>query len=139
MTDSTIPTPKMSNSVYDTLKWIAQILLPALGALYFSLGEIWGLPKVTEVVGTIAVVDTFLGVLLGLSTAKYNRSDARFDGKIELSEREDGGTTASMVLKDDPEVALEKNELNFKVDKEAVDIPVNIVKPRNSRGQFSSE
>lgn len=64
---------RLSNNAYDILKWIAQILLPALGTLYFALSKIWGLPWSTEVVGTIAAVDTFLGALLGISTAEYNR------------------------------------------------------------------
>lgn len=62
----------LTNKTYDVLKWIAQIVLPALGALYFGLSQIWGLPFGEEVVGTIAVVDTFLGALLGISTAQYN-------------------------------------------------------------------
>ena len=65
---------KLSNKTYDALKYIAQIVLPALGALYFGLAKIWGLPYGTEIVGTIAVVDTFLGTLLGLSTKSYNKS-----------------------------------------------------------------
>ena len=65
---------KLSNKTYDILKYIAQIVLPALGALYFGLAKIWGLPYGTEIVGTIAVVDTFLGTLLGLSTKSYNKS-----------------------------------------------------------------
>lgn len=64
---------RLSNNAYDILKWIAQILLPALGTLYFALSKIWGLPWSTEVVGTIAAVDTFLGAVLGISTAEYNR------------------------------------------------------------------
>lgn len=64
---------RLSNNTYDILKWIAQILLPALGTLYFALSKIWGLPWSTEVVGTIAAVDTFLGALLGISSAEYNR------------------------------------------------------------------
>lgn len=63
---------KMSNKVYDILKWIAQILLPALGTLYFALSTIWGLPYAGEIVGTITAVDTFLGVILGISSKKYN-------------------------------------------------------------------
>lgn len=65
----------LSNKTYDVLKWIAQIVLPALGALYFGLSSIWGLPYGEEVVGTIAVIDTFLGALLGISTAQYNKSN----------------------------------------------------------------
>lgn len=64
---------KMSNKTYDILKWIAQTLLPALGTLYFALSKICGLPFATEVVGIIAAVDTFLGAVLGISTANYNK------------------------------------------------------------------
>ncbi len=62
---------KLSNKVYDVLKWIALILLPALGALYFALAKIWGFPHATEIVGTIAAIDTFLGALLGISSHTY--------------------------------------------------------------------
>ena len=64
---------KLSNKVYDILKFIAQILLPALGTLYFAVGSIWGFPYVEQIVGTITAVDTFLGALLGISTYQYNK------------------------------------------------------------------
>lgn len=67
---------KMSNAVYDCLKWIAQILLPALGALYFGLAGIWGFPFAEEIVGTLAVIDTFLGVILGISSMNYNKEQS---------------------------------------------------------------
>lgn len=67
---------KMSNRVYDVLKWIALYLLPALGTLYFALAGIWAFPYGEEVVGTITALDTFLGVLLGISTAQYNKGNA---------------------------------------------------------------
>lgn len=67
-----------TNRQYDILKWIAQILLPALGTLYFALSQIWGLPYGEEIVGTITAVDAFLGALLGLSSAKY-REDGDFE------------------------------------------------------------
>ena len=63
----------MSNKTYDILKWVAQILLPALGALYFALAKIWGLPYSNEVVGTITAIDAFLGALLGISTIQYKK------------------------------------------------------------------
>ena len=63
---------KMSNKMYDVLKYIALIFLPALGALYFALAKIWGFPYATEIVGTISAVDAFLGALLQISTNKYN-------------------------------------------------------------------
>lgn len=62
---------KLSNQTYDVLKWIAQILLPASGTLYFALSQIWHLPLGEEVVGTITAVDAFLGALLGISSKKY--------------------------------------------------------------------
>ena len=64
---------KMSNKVYDVLKWIAMYLLPALGTLYFALSGIWGLPYGEEIVGTVTAIDTCLGVMLGISSAKYNK------------------------------------------------------------------
>lgn len=63
---------KMTNKVYDVLKYIAQIVLPALGALYFALAKIWNFPYGTEIVGTISAVDAFLGALLKISTDQYN-------------------------------------------------------------------
>lgn len=65
---------KLNNKTYDVLKWIAQILLPALGTLYFALSKVWGLPYDTEVVGTITAIDAFLGAVLGISTSQYNKS-----------------------------------------------------------------
>lgn len=62
----------MTNKTYDILKWIAQLLLPALGTLYFALASIWGLPYGEQIVGTITAIDAFLGAILGISTAKYN-------------------------------------------------------------------
>lgn len=62
---------KLSNKTYDLLKWVAQIALPALGTLYAGLAVIWGFPYGEEIVGTILAVDTFLGALLGISSAKY--------------------------------------------------------------------
>ena len=63
----------MSNKVYDVLKFIALIVLPALGTLYFALASIWGFPYGEEIVGTLTAVDTFLGALLGISTNQYNK------------------------------------------------------------------
>lgn len=66
---------KISNKVYDVLKWIAQYLLPAIGTLYFALAGIWNLPYGEQVVGTITAIDTFLGVVLGIASNTYNKKD----------------------------------------------------------------
>lgn len=62
---------KITNKTYDILKWVAQYLLPALGTLYFTLASIWGLPYGEQIVGSIAAIDTFLGIILGMSSSKY--------------------------------------------------------------------
>lgn len=62
---------KLSDKWYQILKYIAQIALPALGAFYFAISQIWGLPYGEQIVGTIAALDTLLGVLLGISTYNY--------------------------------------------------------------------
>lgn len=66
---------KLNNKMYDILKWIAILFLPALGTLYFSLAGIWGLPYGEQIVGTITAIDTFLGVILGVSTVQYNKTN----------------------------------------------------------------
>ena len=65
---------KMSDKTYDILKYIAQIVLPALGTLYFALAKIWQFPYGSEIVGTITAVDAFLGALLKISTDQYYNS-----------------------------------------------------------------
>jgi len=62
----------MSNKTYDILKWIAQLLLPAIATLYVALAEVWGLPLAKEVAGTISAVDVFLGAVLKVSSDRYN-------------------------------------------------------------------
>jgi len=64
---------KMDNKVYDVLKYIAQIVLPAIATFYFALSQIWGLPYGEEIVGTISAIDVLLGALLGISTMQYNK------------------------------------------------------------------
>lgn len=66
---------KINDKTYNTLKWIALILLPGIGTLYFTLAGIWGLPYGEQIVGTITAVDTFLGVILGISTVQYNKAN----------------------------------------------------------------
>lgn len=72
---------QFSDKAYDTIKWIAQLVLPAAGTLYFALSQIWGFPYGEEIVGTITAVDVFLGALIGISTVQYNKSVS--DGKTE--------------------------------------------------------
>ena len=65
----------MSNRTYDILKYIAQIVLPAVGTLYFALAGIWGFPYGEQIVGTITAVDTFMGVVLKISSDNYYKTN----------------------------------------------------------------
>ena len=64
---------KLSNSVYDFLKVLCTILLPACGTLYFALSKIWGLPLAEEIVGTLSAIAVFIGAIIGISSAQYNK------------------------------------------------------------------
>lgn len=66
---------KMPNKVYDVLKWIAMVVLPALGTLYFALSGIWGFPYGEQVVGTLVAVETFIGTVLQISNAQYKKTN----------------------------------------------------------------
>jgi hypothetical protein len=68
---------KMSNKIYDTLKWIAEIALPAIVALYTGIANVWGLPYAPEVATTVATIDAFLGALLLTSNAKYKKENTQ--------------------------------------------------------------
>lgn len=65
---------KLNDKVYDILKWVVIIVLPALATLYAALASVWGWPYSQEVVTTITAVDTFLGAVLCISTVQYNKS-----------------------------------------------------------------
>lgn len=66
---------QIPDKVYDILKWVALIVLPAIATLYGVLASIWGLPYGDQIVATITVIDTFMGALLGVSTYKYNKAN----------------------------------------------------------------
>ena len=102
---------KISNKVYDILKWIAQYLLPAFGALYFALSTIWGFPYGTEVVGTISAIDIFLGAVLGISSRNYQG-----DGTLEIDQTGDDKDTYRLMLNNSVENLTNKTNVMFKVN-----------------------
>ena len=67
---------KLDDRIYNVLKYICQIALPAIGGLYFALSQIWGLPYGEQVVGTISAITACLGILLGISTYQYNKGNS---------------------------------------------------------------
>ena len=107
----------MGDRTYQTMKHLTQVVLPALGTFYFALTQIWNLPLGLEVVGTITAICTFLGISLGISTYSYNKSDAKYDGRIVVHE-DDHRKNYQLVLKNDPDTLDQFKEILFKVDKE---------------------
>ena len=71
---------KISNKMYDILKWLVIIVLPAAGTLYAALSSVCGWPYSEEIVTTITAVDTFLGAVLCISTATYNKEAKENNG-----------------------------------------------------------
>lgn len=66
----------MNNKIYDILKWVAMVVIPAVGTLYFALAGIWGWPYGEQIVGTLTAIDTFMGIVLGISSAQYKKTNA---------------------------------------------------------------
>ena len=64
---------KLNNKVYDIMKWIALLLLPSLATLYGVVGRTWELPYVEQIVITINALGVFVGALIGISSANYNK------------------------------------------------------------------
>jgi hypothetical protein len=102
----------LTGKTYDTLKWCAQIFFPALGTLYFGLAQIWDLPSAEEVVGTIVIIDAFLGVILGISQSNYQG-----EGTIDVIKKAGGGLTYSLELDGDPAELQHQKMVTFKVNK----------------------
>lgn len=103
----------ITGRLYDWLKWIAQILLPGLGTLYFTLAGIWGLPNADEIVGTIMAVDLFLGLLLGISQVNYSKKIGR--GDLIVEDDANGQPGMRLALDNTPEELATKEEVRFEV------------------------
>lgn len=97
----------ITGKTYDFLKFLALIAFPALGSAYFALAGIWGLPAAEQVVGTIVVVDTFLGTVLQISSSNFTSKTGQ--GVITVAETAEG-KTYSLVFDGDPEEELTDNE-----------------------------
>lgn len=108
--------PPLPNKLYDMLVFVAQILLPAIGSLYFTLAGLWSLPNAEEVVGTVVVVDTFLGTLLGLNKLAYNASESKYGGVIDVTTTEDNVKTFALVVNSDLNLLDTKSEVLFKIN-----------------------
>lgn len=106
----------MNAKMYDKMKFVAQYLLPALGALYFALSGIWGFPNGEQVVGSITAVDIFLGVILGVSAAQYNKVK---DGTMMVDTSNPAKDTYRLTLDIPLEDIASKDTIQLKVDNAA--------------------
>ena len=68
---------KLPDNVYDILKWITMIVIPALATAYVGLAAVWGWPYADQIAKTATVICTLLGALLGISTAQYNKDEGK--------------------------------------------------------------
>lgn len=108
-----MPNVNLTDSVYDKLKTATTQWIPAAGSAYFGLSQIWGWPAGEEVVGSLAIVATFLGVLLGISSKNYQETT---DGEITKEyDPETNRTILALELNEDAAVIGSKNRVVFDV------------------------
>lgn len=121
MATSEASTQVFSNRLYNWLVFVAQIVLPLLATLWFTVGSTWNLSHTTEVVGTITAVDLFLGGLLKYASVKYYKSGSNFDGQVALVQTESGEEKVRFNLERKPEEVIidnpGKHSLEFKIER----------------------
>lgn len=101
----------LSDRAYNYIKRIVQVILPALGTLYVTLAQIWGLPAPEAVAGTILALATFLGVMLGISSARYQP----YAGDLVIDENEGENPYMWLDLNELPEDFTNKDEVLMRV------------------------
>lgn len=128
---TTQPTPSdiqriqlLSNRTYDFFKFLSTILLPALGAAYFSLGELLGLPYVTEVVGVLSIVAVLIGTVIKASAPSHQmakkltkevQAKERTQGTIVVSTDEEDRKSLLVEFDGDPYDVDQHQEVTFRV------------------------
>jgi hypothetical protein len=98
---------QLSNRWYTIIKSLAQLVFPAAGTLYFALAAIWNLPAAQQVVGTVIAVDTFLGVILTISSANYK---APVDGTLEVDTHDPIKNTFTLSMDTHPQDIIDKGQ-----------------------------
>ena len=116
MVQTTTQDHLISNGIYNKLKPVATTVLPAMAALYITLASLWELPNPDKVAASIAAVNAFLGVILGISTKSWNNSDAKYDGDLTFTgtDEDTGYPDMQLLIKRDPNELAEKNTIRLK-------------------------
>lgn len=109
--------PLLGGRAYEMLRAFVQVILPGAGTLYGTLGTIWKWAYTEEVVSSIAALTLFMGLIVVVARRSYNKSDARYDGVIDVHEDSDGFKKADLVLKnyENPSDVVNQKEVLFKV------------------------
>lgn len=120
MTNTNTPVGKgrlaLNNVVYDVAKDAALIYLPAFSVMYATLATLWGWPAVDQVVGTIIAFDTFLGVVLKISTKSYNNSAKSTDGRFIVDQSDPTKDIYTLDVTTPLEDVADANKITLKVD-----------------------
>lgn len=107
---------ELRNDTYNTLKFLALVVLPALGSAYFAVSGIWGIPYSNEVVSTLTIVDTFLGAILHVSTKSYSLAKPAVDGKLIVDKSNPGKDVYQFALMTPLSELDQKTHVTLKVE-----------------------
>lgn len=118
MSEETGPAIHLTDKQYNTIKPLVQIGFPAFASLYFGLSATWGFPGGEQVVGTVALITTFLGIVLGLSSKQYKKTQPTGGGQIVVTQDETGKKVFSLELDKDPEEIQGMKSVTFNITDE---------------------
>lgn len=104
---------KITNNVYDKLKWVVIIVIPAIITLYSSLASIWGFPYAEQITATLAAINVFLGVIMKISTASYNKT---YDGTLHVDTVTDDDSDKYLFEVDDLDNIADKDHITLKIN-----------------------
>ena len=107
----------INNKVYGIIKWVIVYLLPAIGTLYFSISQLWGIPHADQILGTISSVTIFLSMILGLSSSSYKKNGSGMDGVMLVDTSNPDKDVYLLQLTNEAINLAEKDTITFKVEK----------------------
>lgn len=110
----------LSNTAYKVIRWLVQIFVPILSTTMFISSGIWPMTYIVEVMGTLAIIELFFGVVLSISSREYDSREVKYDGDVVVSITPEGKKLYSLEFNGDPMRLDEKRELRFRVEPEEV-------------------
>ena len=113
--DNTVKAPLLTDKWYNVGKDATTIYIPAFAVLYSALAAIWGWPYSVEVVGTSAAVVTFLGVVLKISSNRYNNQPVEYNGELKVNMTDPMVDNYRLELDSDWEELAKRDEVRIKV------------------------